>query len=185
MAVAIVRAQFWERVGILALNERPIKVLNRLLDGFLGKLTSSKWAMIAKCAQNTTNRGTATLSELGGHRKCKGRSRRNHPEIAAWRLQSSEHLAQSFAPAGATLRIMKLCIDSTFAIRAAPSIRLKNPAQAVMVKGAARQPDGFDSGDVFPRNHGVDDGFLDRLDRRQIQLVDKFAVQLLFGQDGG
>ena len=47
LAAVITKAQFWERAAALALNERQIKVLNRLLDGFEGKMTSSKWATIA------------------------------------------------------------------------------------------------------------------------------------------
>jgi Fic family protein len=38
------------------LNDRQHKMLNRLLDGFEGKLTSSKWAKHGKCSQDTTFR---------------------------------------------------------------------------------------------------------------------------------
>jgi Fic family protein len=38
------------------LNERQVKLLNKLLDGFEGKLTSSKWAAIAKCSPDTALR---------------------------------------------------------------------------------------------------------------------------------
>ncbi|MFL6633917.1 MAG: Fic family protein [Massilia sp.] len=50
------KARFWERMTGVALNERPIEVLNRLLDGFEGKLTSSKWAALAKCSTDTALR---------------------------------------------------------------------------------------------------------------------------------
>jgi len=36
-------------------NDRQRLMLNKLLDGFEGKLTSSKWAKIAKCSQDTVN----------------------------------------------------------------------------------------------------------------------------------
>lgn len=39
--------------------------LNRLLDGFEGKLTTSKWAAIAKCSQDTALRD---INELLGQR---------------------------------------------------------------------------------------------------------------------
>lgn len=52
-----------------AMNERQIKILNRLLDGFEGKMTSSKWATIAKCSQDTANRDIAGLLDLGLLRK--------------------------------------------------------------------------------------------------------------------
>lgn len=50
------KARFWQRWAGLPLNERQIKLLNRLLDGFEGKLTSSKWAAIAKCSPDTALR---------------------------------------------------------------------------------------------------------------------------------
>ena len=50
------KAAFWERHGASALNDRQRLILNRLLDGFEGKLTSSKWAKIAKVSQATAAR---------------------------------------------------------------------------------------------------------------------------------
>ncbi|MBV0893305.1 Fic family protein, partial [Paracoccus sp. Z118] len=81
LAAVIAKARFWERVGALALNERQIKVLNRLLDGFQGKMTSSKWATIAKCSQDTANRDIATLIDLGLLRKGEGGGRSTHYEM--------------------------------------------------------------------------------------------------------
>jgi Fic family protein len=40
-------------------------VLNRLLDGFEGKLTSSKWAKMTKCSQDTAHRDIVNLIEKG------------------------------------------------------------------------------------------------------------------------
>ncbi len=45
------------------MNARQIKMLNKLLDGFDGKLTSSKWAKIAKCSQDTAHRDIVDLIE--------------------------------------------------------------------------------------------------------------------------
>jgi Fic family protein len=59
------KAQFWERFAKEPLNERQIKVLNRLLDGFEGKLTTSKWARLAKCSQDTAYRDIKDLIERG------------------------------------------------------------------------------------------------------------------------
>jgi Fic family protein len=47
------------------MNERQIKLLNKLLDGFDGKLTTSKWAAIAKCSQDTALRDINELLERG------------------------------------------------------------------------------------------------------------------------
>lgn len=81
LATVVAKAQFWERAGALALNERQVKVLNRLLDGFEGKMTSSKWAAIAKCSQDTANRDIAVLLELGLMRKGEGGGRSTHYEV--------------------------------------------------------------------------------------------------------
>ncbi len=50
------KARFWEAHRRRVFNERQTQILNRLLDGFVGKLTSSKWAKIAKCSQDTALR---------------------------------------------------------------------------------------------------------------------------------
>jgi len=59
------KARFWEALSNVTLNERQRKVLNRLLDGFEGKLTSSKWAKIAKCSQDTAHRDILDLIGKG------------------------------------------------------------------------------------------------------------------------
>ena len=50
------KTRFWEKHDEELFNPRQIKVLNRILDGFDGKLSSSKWATLAKCSQDTANR---------------------------------------------------------------------------------------------------------------------------------
>jgi len=50
------KADFWNRHAKTEINERQKKLLNRLMDGFEGKLTSSKWAKIAKCSKETAIR---------------------------------------------------------------------------------------------------------------------------------
>lgn len=59
------KARFWELVSKVPINERQHSVLNRLLDGFEGKLTSSKWAKFAKCSQDTAHRDISYLIEHG------------------------------------------------------------------------------------------------------------------------
>lgn len=59
------KACFWQRVAGVALNERQVKIINRLLDGFDGKLTSSKWAAIAKSSTDTALRDINELIGLG------------------------------------------------------------------------------------------------------------------------
>ncbi|MFG5777442.1 Fic family protein [Comamonas sp. J-3] len=59
------KARFWRRWSLTPMNERQTKVLNRLLDGFDGKLTTSKWAAIAKCSSDTALRDITALVEQG------------------------------------------------------------------------------------------------------------------------
>jgi len=65
----LARARFWQRWGAQPLNERQVKLLKRLLDGFEGKLTTSKWAAIAKCSPDTALRDISELIARGILRK--------------------------------------------------------------------------------------------------------------------
>lgn len=69
LEAVLARARFWQRWAAVSMNERQIKLLNRLLDGFDGKLTSSKWAVIAKCSPDTALRDISDLLEKGVLRK--------------------------------------------------------------------------------------------------------------------
>jgi Fic family protein len=60
-STVLAKARFWERHVQTDLNERQRLVINRLLDGFEGKLTSSKWASLAKCSQDTALRDIEDL----------------------------------------------------------------------------------------------------------------------------
>ena len=55
------KAEFWKLHSATILNVRQQKIINRLLDGFDGKLTSSKWAKINKCSQDTALRDIQDL----------------------------------------------------------------------------------------------------------------------------
>ena len=65
----LAKSRFWQRWATTPLNERQVKLLNRLLDGFEGKLTSSKWAAIARCSPDTALRDITGLLALGVLRK--------------------------------------------------------------------------------------------------------------------
>lgn len=56
LARVLFKADFWSKHSKTIINERQKKLLNKLLDGFNGKLTSSKWAKIAKCSKDTAIR---------------------------------------------------------------------------------------------------------------------------------
>lgn len=59
------KARFWEMHSGEQFNERQRKVLNRLMDGFEGKMTSSKWAALGKCSQDTAARDIDDLMKRG------------------------------------------------------------------------------------------------------------------------
>ena len=61
LGAVLAKARSWERAAGLALNERQRRVLNRVLDGFEGKLTTSTWAKLAKCSQDTALRDITFL----------------------------------------------------------------------------------------------------------------------------
>jgi len=61
LASVLKKARFWEGHAGESFNDRQRKVVNRLLDGFEGKLTSSKWAKLAKCSQDTAHRDIVDL----------------------------------------------------------------------------------------------------------------------------
>jgi Fic family protein len=65
LADVFAKAQFWERHRAESLNERQRMMVNKLLDGFEGKLTSSKWAKIAKCSPDTALRDIEGLIAKG------------------------------------------------------------------------------------------------------------------------
>ena len=69
LAAVLNKARFWERHFSERFNERQIMVLNRMLDGFEGKLTSSKWAKLAGCSQDTAHRDITDLVARGVLRK--------------------------------------------------------------------------------------------------------------------
>lgn len=68
-AAVMVKASFWERHREAPLNERQRSLVNKALDGLNGKLTSSKWAKIAKCSTDTALRDIDGLIALGILRK--------------------------------------------------------------------------------------------------------------------
>jgi Fic family protein len=61
LAAVLRKARFWDRAAGLSVNDRQRLVLNRLLDGFTGKLTTQKWAALAKCSHDTALRDIRSL----------------------------------------------------------------------------------------------------------------------------
>jgi Fic family protein len=74
LANVLYKAKVWEAITHFTLNPRQRLMINKLLDGFEGKLTTSKWAKIAKCSNNTAlldiqdlvGKGVLAKNEAGG-----------------------------------------------------------------------------------------------------------------------
>lgn len=75
LAGVLDKAQFWQRWADTPMNERQTKVLNRMLDGFEGKLTNAKWAAIGKCSSDTALRDINDLHVRGVLRRLEGGGR--------------------------------------------------------------------------------------------------------------
>lgn len=72
------KASYWDRFRNIEINERQRKVINRLWDGFDGKLTSSKWAKICSCSQDTALRDITDLIAKGMLRNSGEAGRNTH-----------------------------------------------------------------------------------------------------------
>lgn len=71
------KAEFWQKNSNLVFNERQIKVLNRFMDNFEGNLTTTKWAKMCSCSQDTAN---LDINDLIGKKILKktGKGRATH-----------------------------------------------------------------------------------------------------------
>ena len=65
LASVLTKARFWESIGASPMNDRQRLILNKLLDGFDGKLTSSKWGKLTKSSQDTAQRDITNLVQRG------------------------------------------------------------------------------------------------------------------------
>jgi Fic family protein len=65
LSAVLDKARFWERIKGVQLNDRQRLVVNLLLDGFGGKLTTSKYAKLTKCSQDTAHRDVLALVDHG------------------------------------------------------------------------------------------------------------------------
>lgn len=82
LSAVLHKAKVWERVNQGTVNERQRKVINRLLDGFEGKLTTSKYAKLARCSEDTALRDIRALLDLGVLIKNEAGGRSTNYELA-------------------------------------------------------------------------------------------------------
>lgn len=81
LAGVLNKARFWQHWSGTPMNARQIMLLNRLLDGFDGKLTNRKWAIIAKCSSDTALRDINDLINHGALRKSESGGRSTSYEL--------------------------------------------------------------------------------------------------------
>lgn len=77
----LAKSRFWQCWATTPLNERQVTLLNRLLDGLDSKLTSRKWASIAKCSPDTALRDITDLIARGVLRKSEAGGRSTSYEL--------------------------------------------------------------------------------------------------------
>ncbi len=65
LSSVLTKAWFWQEISALPINDRQRDVINRLLDGMEGKLTTTRWARMTKCSQDTALRDIRDLMERG------------------------------------------------------------------------------------------------------------------------
>ena len=69
LAKVLYKAKFWNKHSLTTMNDRQRYIINKLLDDFFGKLTSSKWAKMSKCSADTALRDIQDLIQKGILRK--------------------------------------------------------------------------------------------------------------------
>jgi Fic family protein len=80
--IVLAKSRFWQRWAGTPLNARQAKVVNRLLDGFEGRMTSSRWASMTRCSPDTALRDITELLERGMLQKLPGGGRRTGYTLA-------------------------------------------------------------------------------------------------------
>ena len=65
IASVLLKARIWQRINAYPINERQRHVLNKMLNGFKGFLSTSKYAKLSKCSSDTALRDVRELLERG------------------------------------------------------------------------------------------------------------------------
>jgi Fic family protein len=91
----LLKARFGPRWAGTPFNEQQVKLISRLLDGWDGKLTSSKWATMAKCSPDSALRDMTHLLALGLLSKAPGGGRSTSYELNMQGEVSPPHRSQA------------------------------------------------------------------------------------------
>jgi len=81
LAAVLLKARFWDKHRATSISERQRYMLNKLFDGFEGHLTSSKWAKMNKCSQDTALRDIQDLIDKNMLQKADSAGRSTHYEL--------------------------------------------------------------------------------------------------------
>lgn len=100
MSAVLRKDRFWKGHAGKALNKRQIKVIDRLLDGFDGKLTTVKWTKLAKCSRNTASSDINGLIRAGILRRSEAGGRSAHYELV---LPTGASFGASFGAASVSM----------------------------------------------------------------------------------
>jgi Fic family protein len=90
-AAVLTKARFWDQFSEVGFNDRQRRIVNQLLNGFEGKLTSSKWAKLAKCSQDTALRDIENLVGKGVLKKDGAGGRSTSYSLAEFFEKSATH----------------------------------------------------------------------------------------------
>lgn len=82
ISLVLQKSAFWDKHRLVVMNERQIRMVHMLWDGFDGKLTSSKWGKITKCSPDTALRDIQDLINKGVLRKAEEGGRSTNYEFA-------------------------------------------------------------------------------------------------------
>ena len=80
----MLKATFWSQWSGASMNERQVKMLNKLLDGFEGNLTNKKWVAINKCSPDTALRDIKELIDRGILVSAGAGGRSTHYALCDW-----------------------------------------------------------------------------------------------------
>ena len=87
LEAVLTKGTLWQNVQTVPINDRQRRILNRLLDGFEGNLTTSKWAKLAKCSHDTALRDITSLINHGILVRGPAGGRSTHYRLEAGRLR--------------------------------------------------------------------------------------------------
>ena len=104
--VVLKKARFWDAAADQPLNERQVKVLNRLLDGFQGNLTTSKWAGITRTSQDTAHRDILDLVNRGILRRDGLRGRSTSYSLIDPTMADRDYIQKLVEHAGETRKLL-------------------------------------------------------------------------------